>query len=165
MRAVNRQPWIPREGLVETADHCTTFNKHIEIQIMHETYAPRTPTRMKLDFHECYAICSQLCDTNNMRKRSADNVTHRTRIQTSARHASIHRTIHLARVYKHESNFLEKFDHVTKPFGEHSSLHRIFLDMVGISFESYMLQLCFGQFSSKSVGWIKSYDQFCEIFQ
>ena len=59
----------------------------------------------------------------------------------------------------------ENIDHVSSPLPGHSSLHRIFLDMAGISFESCMLLLCFGQFSANSIGWIKSYDEFCQIFK
>ena len=73
--------------------------------------------------------------------------------------------IHVARIYKHEKDFFENFDHFTKPWSPHNCFQRIFLDMLGISFESYTFFLSSGQFLANSMHRIKRYAHFCEIFQ
>ena len=81
-------------------------------------------------------------------------------VQASAAHAWACSIIHPVRACKHESIMLAKSGHVSWLSSGHSSRHRIFPDLAVWPFESWVFHLCFGQSSSKSVGWIKRYDHF-----
>ena len=163
MRAVDRQPRSPREGLVETADHCETFKNTTTFKSRMYTCSTLAGTRVaRLPWMMCNSLISHYLKHECFPKIILQRIANTPPATTH--HTSTHCTMHLARVYKHESNFLEKIGHVDQRLARQNFFHRIFLDMVGISFESCVLQLCFGQFSSKSMHRIKRYDQFCKIF-
>ena len=65
------------------------------------------------------------------------------------------------------SKKMSKSCHACRPWLHQNFFHRIFLDMLGISFESYTFFLSSEQFLANSMHRIKkkNYAHFCEIFQ
>ena len=63
------------------------------------------------------------------------------------------------------SDFIKILVQNSKAWPGHNLIHRIFVDVLSVSFESWIFFLCSWQLSSKSNGWIKRYAHFSEIFQ